>query len=245
LATVSGVAPTVSEGFPRRRRIAITPATPNVMAATMMSTHAQAGRPPPDADEPAGVAVAVTVVVGVLVVVVVVDELLACDATAAPAAPAATAAPLWREAVDVVVTVLVLVLVFVFVLVTVFVLVFVLVCVLVFVLVTVVVCGAVAFVLVVVLALAAAALVVLELVAGVELDFVLLVSEAVAVWVRAVIVPDALSDLETLEATLRLPPVPQPPATSAHAPISAATATRCVPLRRTTNVRIGPRRVPG
>jgi len=123
---------------------------------------------------------------------------------------------------------LVLVLVFVFVLVTVLVLVFVFVFVLVLVLVTVVVCGAVAFVLVVVLALTLAA------------------AALLVVCVRAaVIVPDALSDLETLEATLRLPPVPQPPATSAHAPISAATATRCVPLRRTTNVRIGPRRVPG
>ncbi len=213
MTPVFGVAPTVPEDCRRLRRIAITPTTPNAMAATMMSTHAQAGRPPPDADEPAGVAVAVTVVVGVLVVVVVVDELLACDATAAPAAPAATAAPLWREAVDVVVTVLVfvLVLVFVFVLVTVLVLVFVLV----LVLVTVVVCGAVVFVVVVALTLAAAAL----LVACVR---------------AAVIVPDALSDFETLEATLWLPPVPQPPATSAHAPISAATATRCVPLRRTT-----------
>lgn len=208
------------------RWVAMAPTTARATAATANSTHTQAGRLL-DPGELAGVAVVVTVV-GV-VVVVVDDEVFAFDATTAPAAPAATAAPLWWDAVDVLVSVLV----FVFVLVTVFVLVLVLV--------TVFVCEDVVFVLVavavevVVVALAEAALAVVELVPGAELDVVVRVSEAVAVWLRlGAVAPAALSDWEMLEATVWLPPEPQPPVNSAHAPITAVAATRCLPPRRTT-----------
>lgn len=81
-----------SFGFACLRRSAIAPTAASATAATAIKTHAHAGRPP-DPDELTGVAVTVPVVVlGGLVVVVLDDELLACDATAAPAA---TAAPGW------------------------------------------------------------------------------------------------------------------------------------------------------